>query len=506
MLDETHTARDAAVAVVDEPVEQVDDAGADGATVVPGPRRRRPSKWDRPRDPHDWRWVVGGVGRVLIATGILMFGFVAYQLWGTALQTAAAQSRLGDQFDDKFESMPTLPFPGDVTATTAGAPDGTDVDEPTVTLGDGLVPSGGTTVPGDPADTTETTVTPGAGPGAPDATAPGGGPAGPPASPAAPPSPIATPEPLEVVARLEIPSIGVDDYVIQGVTRAALKEGPGHFPETPLPGQLGNSAIAGHRTTYGAPFGDIDEIAVDDDIVVSVPGAGTYYYVTREIKIVAPEDYASVVPSADLTRATLTLVSCHPEYSTKQRFIVIAELDPSRSNIVTQPSDPAPPDVEGELPPEDVPATPAPTAPAETPAPVDPAPAASTPSAFRSGAGTKLIVTPTTDAAPSTTDAAATDSSETAPTTSVDAAAAAEAEETEEDGEDAFSAGWFDDDGAWPHLAGWGALLTLIALGSYWLSRRARRDWVGALVGIVPFLVTLYFFYENVNRLLPPAL
>jgi sortase A len=74
------------------------------------------------------------------------------------------------------------------------------------------------------------------------------------------------------------------------------------------------------------------------------------------------------------------------------------------------------------------------------------------------------------------------------------------------DGEDAFAAGWFDDEAAWPHVAGWGLLLALISLGAYWVSRRARRNWVGALVGIVPFLVALYFFYENVNRLLPPAL
>ena len=112
-----------------------------------------------------------------------------------------------------------------------------------------------TTVPGP-------TVPGASGPGAPAA----------PQSPAvtAPPSPLPTPEPLQVVGRLQIPAIGIDDYVVQGVARASLKEGPGHFPESPLPGQLGNSAIAGHRTTYGAPFGNIDRVKVGDDIVVDM--------------------------------------------------------------------------------------------------------------------------------------------------------------------------------------------------------------------------------------------
>ena len=66
-----------------------------------GPARRRRSRWDRPPPPHDWRWIVSNVGKVLIATGILMFGFVGYQLWGTGLEYAQAQ----DQLDDEFEEL-----------------------------------------------------------------------------------------------------------------------------------------------------------------------------------------------------------------------------------------------------------------------------------------------------------------------------------------------------------------------------------------------------------------
>jgi len=71
---------------------------------------------------------------------------------------------------------------------------------------------------------------------------------------------------------------------------------------------------------------------------------------------------------------------------------------------------------------------------------------------------------------------------------------------------DAFSHGWFSDDGAFPQVALWGLLLTALAVGSYLASRTARRNWVGALVGVAPFAMALYFFFQNINRLLPAAL
>jgi sortase A len=71
---------------------------------------------------------------------------------------------------------------------------------------------------------------------------------------------------------------------------------------------------------------------------------------------------------------------------------------------------------------------------------------------------------------------------------------------------EALSAGWFSDPNAWPQIALWGMGLTLIALAAWRLSKKVHRNWVGALVGIGPFVVVLYFFFENVNRLLPPNL
>ena len=71
------------------------------------------------------------------------------------------------------------------------------------------------------------------------------------------------------MARLEIPRIGVDEIVVAGVGVDDLHKGPGHYPDTPLPGERGNVAIAGHRTTYGAPFHDIDELQPGDEVVAT---------------------------------------------------------------------------------------------------------------------------------------------------------------------------------------------------------------------------------------------
>ena len=71
---------------------------------------------------------------------------------------------------------------------------------------------------------------------------------------------------------------------------------------------------------------------------------------------------------------------------------------------------------------------------------------------------------------------------------------------------DAFTDGWFSDTSAIPPSILWGLVLAAVAYGSYWLSHKVRRYWVGVLSGFVPFIVVLYFFYENINRLLPPNL
>jgi sortase A len=90
-------------------------------------------------------------------------------------------------------------------------------------------------------------------------------------------------------ARLIVPRLGLDVVVFEGVTRDALTQGPGHMPGTPLPGQPGNSVISGHRTTYGRPFFDFDLLVPGDRITVET-SVGTHAYEVRETFLVAPED------------------------------------------------------------------------------------------------------------------------------------------------------------------------------------------------------------------------
>ncbi len=124
------------------------------------------------------------------------------------------------------------------------------------------------------------------------------------------------------VALIKIPKIGVDRVVVEGVEVDHLKKGPGHYPETAMPGQRGNMVISGHRTTYGAPFYRLDELGVGDEIVV-VDAAGSYQYRVTESKIVRPTDLGVIAPSSD---ARLTLTTCHPRFSARQRLIVVAAL------------------------------------------------------------------------------------------------------------------------------------------------------------------------------------
>src|SRR3546814_2018073 len=88
------------------------------------------------------------------------------------------------------------------------------------------------------------------------------------------------------------PICGVDETIIEGVSLADRKHGPGHVPETPLPGQEGNAAIAGHRTTYGAPFNRIDELVPGDEIIVQTI-QGEFRYTMTEQLIVSPRDRKS---------------------------------------------------------------------------------------------------------------------------------------------------------------------------------------------------------------------
>jgi len=212
------------------------------------------------------------LGRVLITAGILILLFVTYQLWGTGILEARAQSELRDDFEDQLQQ----------TSST------TDDETPTPT----------------------TTTTP---------------------------APVIPPD-GEAVAIIRIPKIGVDKVVVEGTTVTDLRKGPGHYAGTPLPGQIGNAAIAGHRTTYGAPFGNLDQLAEGDLITVETVSGSFDYRVMRDgVFAVKPSQTEVLEPTP--SEATLTLTTCNPKYSASERLVVKAQFD-LRAN---QPQPQAPP-------------------------------------------------------------------------------------------------------------------------------------------------------------------
>ena len=139
-----------------------------------------------------------------------------------------------------------------------------------------------------------------------------------------------TPTPTEPVQLVEgqaagviaIPKIGLDQALIEGVGVDELKEAVGHYPDTKMPGQKGNAALAGHRTTYGAPFNRLDDLVAGDPITVTTR-SGTFRYEVMEKKVVTPEEVSVLDDTPD---NRLTLTTCHPKYSAEQRLIVVALL------------------------------------------------------------------------------------------------------------------------------------------------------------------------------------
>ena len=137
-----------------------------------------------------------------------------------------------------------------------------------------------------------------------------------------PPERVLRREPLkgDAIARMEIPAIGVSEYVVEGTDTGDLRKGPGHYPDTPLPGEPGTAAIAGHRTTYGAPFRDIDDLKPGRVIRVDMPD-GRFVYRVEEVRIVDDSDLSVLEP---VGHRRLMLSACHPLYSAAERVIVFA--------------------------------------------------------------------------------------------------------------------------------------------------------------------------------------
>jgi sortase A len=138
----------------------------------------------------------------------------------------------------------------------------------------------------------------------------------------------------QAIGRVVIPSIGLDIAMIQGTNTADLQKGPGHYPSTPFPGQPGTVAIAGHRTTYLAPFRNIDALHGGNHIGIEMPYA-TFEYRVERTRVVDPTDLR-ILHRTPYQRLVLT--ACHPLYSAAQRIVVFARLDRIRSAAVGGPS------------------------------------------------------------------------------------------------------------------------------------------------------------------------
>lgn len=136
------------------------------------------------------------------------------------------------------------------------------------------------------------------------------------------------------IDHLVIPAIHVDKFVVEGTSEDDLRRGPGHYPGTPYPGQPGNVAIAGHRTTYGAPFFELNELKPGDLIELTDLNDRTWdYIVSRAPVVVAPTDVA-VLDATSFPQLTLT--TCNPRFSATSRLVAFARLK-GRAGLVKPP-------------------------------------------------------------------------------------------------------------------------------------------------------------------------
>ncbi|MDH3500076.1 MAG: class E sortase [Acidimicrobiia bacterium] len=216
---------------------------------------------------------IKAIGWTMIGTGTLILLFLAYQLVFTNFITARAQDAAAEQLDERFDALrQALPEPErvEVLPPTAEATEDTTPD-----------PEGEVALFSEPA-----------------------------------------PESGEEFGRLIVPALDLEHIMFEGVDRVTLKNGPGHMPWTPLPGQPGNAVLSGHRTTYGAPFFNFDQLAAGDEIIVETL-LGSHTYAVRESVIVKPTDVWVTEPKVG---AWLTLTTCNPRFSARERLVVFAEL------------------------------------------------------------------------------------------------------------------------------------------------------------------------------------
>jgi sortase (surface protein transpeptidase) len=274
------------------------------------------------------RTVLRGIGQTLITLGVVVLLFAAYEMWFTDVLNAREQKHITSQLERTWAKGvdPASPAP-DPGATPGGT------SSPST-------PTGKSTGPGESAGKS---TGPAQGAGT-SAGAGGDDPAVQTGTPAA--SSVKGGTPLAII---RIPRLGTDyeRTIVEGTDTDDLAKGPGHYTGTAMPGQVGNFSIAGHRVTEGHPFTDLDEVRPGDMIVIET---ARYWYSYRILgdkstgtfddpvvgvkgkEIVDPSDGGAVAPVPDHpgsrpSRVMITLTTCNPKYSARQRLVVHALLD-----------------------------------------------------------------------------------------------------------------------------------------------------------------------------------
>ena len=221
------------------------------------------------------RTVLSGLGQLLITLGVIIFLFVGYELWFTGIYTHQQQQSAQKKIEQTFAAA-NSPAPG-AAATVSGAPASTQAPAPVKRAPDG--------------DVIYPTVATG------------------------------SPETILYVPRL---GTGYHYVVVEGVGVEDLKKGPGHYPGTALPGQLGNVVVSGHRTTYLAPFNRFDELRPGDPVIFEMAD-GWYAYKVVGTRIVEPTA-TFVINNPYLDKRAVgrsfTFTTCNPKYSARQRLVV----------------------------------------------------------------------------------------------------------------------------------------------------------------------------------------
>lgn len=225
--------------------------------------------------------IIRGIGWTFIYIGVLVLGFVAHQLFVTDFFAERAQQGLEEEFA--------------LRADTSASEDFAVIDPET---GQVIEVEGGDTGGGDGVD---------------DGTSGG--------------LPVfqleEAPDRGDAMGIIRIPEIDMEWTVVEGVRIGSdLRKGAGHYPDTPMPGQPGNAAVAGHRTTYGAPFHNLDNLD-PGDLIEFETVTGVHVYEVRDLQIVDPTAVEVLNPREG---GWLTLTTCHPKFSARQRLVVFAEI------------------------------------------------------------------------------------------------------------------------------------------------------------------------------------